>query len=298
MGVFNALIARAIPLIPRSLVWRVARRYIAGLELGDAARLIQGLKNRGFFATVDLLGENVTSREEAIRARDAYCAIINRLHEDNLPAGISVKPTQLGLRIDPAIARENLEFIASHAADRSRFVRIDMEDSSTTDSTVSLYRELRGRFTNVGMALQSYLHRSYDDARALLPLHPDIRICKGIYREPARLALQGHEEIRQSFLRILQLLLSEGARVAIATHDEFLIEEGLRICRELGVKPEQVEFQMLLGVGDKLWPRITASGYRIRIYVPFGKSWYAYSVRRLRENPKIAGYVLRGLFRL
>ncbi len=294
MRFLDSLVAGTLPLIPRSLVWRVAKRYIAGLELEDAVQVIQDLRNRGFFATVDLLGENVSSQEEAIRARDQYCSILERLHSSALPSGISVKLTQLGLRVSFKDALKNLEFLAKYALKLDRFVRIDMEDSSTTDATIKIYQDLHKTYSNIGIVLQAYLRRSYEDALALIPHNPDIRICKGIYKEPENIAFQDFKEIQKNFLHILRFLLKEGASVAIATHDSFLIEEGLRMSRDSKQGP--LEFQMLLGVAEPMWDRISSSNNKLRIYVPFGRNWYDYSVRRLRENPQIAGYVLRGLF--
>ena len=297
MRVLDSVIARTLPFIPRRLVWRVARRYIAGLELEDAARVIEDLSRRGLRSTVDVLGENVTGREETIGAREAYCAVLARLQSGGFPAGISIKLTQLGLKLDPSLARQNLEVILDRAGALGRFVRIDMEDSSTTDETIRIYREVKERHPRVGLVLQAYLRRTESDAAALLPVKPDIRICKGIYSEPAGIAFHGHEEIRQNYLRILKLLLESDARVAIATHDPDLIERALRLTERLDPRSERHEFQMLLGVGEKLWDGLIAAGHRLRIYIPFGRHWYPYSIRRLRENPRIAGYVFRSLLR-
>jgi proline dehydrogenase len=296
MSVLDALIARTLPWIPRPIVWRVARRYIAGERLDDAARVIALLKARDLSATVDFLGEGVRRPEDADGARQAYAAALERLHADNLPSGISVKLTQLGLGIDPDLARANVESLAGLARKLGRFVRIDMEDSSTTDATIALYRHLRARFDNVGIVLQAYLRRTLDDAQALLPLSPDIRICKGIYAEPAELAYQDREEVRESFLKLLRTLLRGGGRVAIATHDPYLVDQGLALLRE--AEHGRHEFQMLLGVGHELRDRILSARARLRVYVPFGREWYPYSLRRLRENPRIAGYVFRDLLRL
>jgi proline dehydrogenase len=295
MSLLDSLVARSLPFIPQAVVWKVARRYIAGLTLDDAARVIGELKERGLRATVDYLGEGVRRAEEAQRARQAYCEVLERIHADSLPAGISVKLSQLGLRIDRELAHSNLESLVTLAAGLRRFVRIDMEDSTTTDASIAIYRSLRARHQNLGMVLQAYLRRTLDDARALAPLRPDVRICKGIYAEPPGIAFQDRREVQRSFLQVAELLLEKGGRVAVATHDPYLIEEGLRLTEGLG--PERHEFQMLLGVGRDLWEKVTGRGRRLRIYVPFGREWYPYSLRRLRENPRIAGYVFRDLLK-
>jgi proline dehydrogenase len=297
MRVLDSVIARTLPYIPRALVWRVARRYIAGLELEDAARVIEGLSRRAIRSTVDVLGENVTSREETLGAREAYCAVLARLQSGGFPAGISIKLSQLGLKLDPSLARQNLEVILERAGVLGRFVRIDMEDSSTTEETIRIYRDVKDRYPRVGLVLQAYLRRTESDLADLLPLDPDLRICKGIYSEPSSIAFHGYEEIRQNYLRILERCLESDARVAIATHDPHLIERSLRLTERLDSRSERHEFQMLLGVGEKMWDGITAAGHRLRIYIPFGRHWYPYSLRRLRENPRIAGYVFRSLFR-
>src|SRR2546422_4925700 len=294
MSVLDRVVAGALPLLPRSAVWRVARRYIAGTRLDDAARVIQGLRDQGLHATLDFLGESVNRKEEADQAREAYLAALERIHADSLPSGISVKLSQLGLHFSASLARSNLETLVKRAREIDRFVRIDMEDSTTTDDTLGIYRELRPRYPNVGVVLQAYLRRSLADARSLLYLGADVRICKGIYVEPPELAYKDPDEIRRSYLGLLLLLLEGGPRVAIATHDPTLVGEALRLT-EGPAAAGRHEFQMLLGVGGALRERIRSSGRRLRVYVPYGQMWYAYSLRRLRENPRIAGYVFRDL---
>jgi proline dehydrogenase len=297
MSAFDSLISRTLPWIPRPLMWRVARRYIAGLDFDAASRVIEGLARRGLRATVDVLGENVASREEAVRAREDYCSVLARIQAGGYPAGISIKLSQLGLKVDPALARENLESILDRAEKLGRFVRIDMEDSSTTEETIRIYREARQRHQRVGMVLQAYLRRTEADVEALLPISPDIRICKGIYTEAPGVAYQDYEEIRQNYVRVLSRLLEGDARVAIATHDPVLVKEGLRLSEKHDPEGKRHEFQMLLGVGEKMWDGILSANHRLRIYIPFGSHWHPYSLRRLRENPRIAGYIFRSLFR-
>jgi proline dehydrogenase len=205
---------------------------------------------------------------------------------------VSVKLTGLGLNLDPALARRNLEAIAS----RGTFVRIDMEDSSTTDETLALYRELTAAgFGNLGVVLQAALRRTESDAAELAGAN--VRLCKGIYIEPHELAFRDFHEVRESFVRTLDVLLDGGTYVGIATHDEWLVDRALEAIAARGLTPAAYEFQMLLGVRPELGDRIVAAGHRLRIYVPFGRQWYEYSLRRLQENPKVAGYVARDLLR-
>jgi proline dehydrogenase len=246
----------------------------------------------GKLATIDVLGEEITRVEEARAIAGAYRDVFETIEREGLDSGVSVKLTALGLKLDYDLCRENLDSVVRDAARRNNFVRIDMEDSSTTDETLRLYRELReDRLDNVGIVLQAQLRRTLDDIRGLADLQPSVRICKGIYIEPAELAYQGYEEVRANFLRALEALLDAGCYVGIATHDEWLVSEGRRIVARRRLGPEEYEFQMLLGVAEPLGARLVRDGHRLRIYVPFGEHWYAYSLRRLQENPRIAGYI-------
>jgi proline dehydrogenase len=243
-------------------------------------------------ATVDVLGEEVARDGEARAIAGAYRDVFETIERQALDSNVSVKLTGLGLKLDYDLCRENLESVVREAARRNNFVRIDMEDSSTTDDTLQLYRELReAGHENVGVVLQAQLRRTLDDVRSLADLRPSVRICKGIYVEPSELAYQGYEEVRANFVRGLEALLDAGSYVGIATHDEWLVSEGRRIVARRGLGREEYEFQMLLGVAEGLGDRLVREGHRLRIYVPFGEHWYAYSLRRLQENPKIAGYI-------
>jgi proline dehydrogenase len=281
-----------LPAVPKPVVRHLSSRYIAGSELEDARRVVAELNAAGKLTTVDVLGEEITSAEEAAAITQAYVDVLDAIDEDGLDANVSVKLTGLGLNLDPALARENLLAIAA----RGRFVRIDMEDSSTTDATLGLYRALLAEgYGNLGVVLQAALRRTVDDARALAGAN--VRLCKGIYIEPPELAYRDFDAIRGSYVRTLDALLDGGCYVGIATHDEWLVDEGMRMVRERNLDPGAYEFQMLLGVRPELGDRIVAGGHRLRIYVPFGRQWYEYSLRRLQENPKIAGYVAGDLAR-
>ena len=281
-----------LPAVPKQVVHLLAQRYIAGPTLEDACREVEEANRHGKLATIDVLGEEINRDEEARAIAQAYRDVFETIEHRELDSNVSVKLTALGLKLDYELCRENLESVVREAARRDNFVRIDMEDSSTTDETLRLYRELReAGHENLGIVLQAYLRRTIDDVRSLADLQPSVRICKGIYVEPPKLAYEGYEEVRTNFLRALEALLDAGCYVGIATHDEWLVSEGRRIVarRELG--REEYEFQMLLGVAEPLGDRLVRESHRLRIYVPFGEHWYAYSLRRLQENPKIAGYI-------
>ena len=292
MSLLDRAVVTLLPAVPKPVVRKLSSRYIAGPDLPDARRVVAELNAAGKLATVDVLGEEITQPEEARAITRAYLDVLDAIDEDGLDANVSVKLSGLGLEIDPALARENLEAIA----ERGTFVRIDMEDSSTTDATLGLYRTLQAEgYENLGVVLQAALRRTVDDARALAGAN--VRLCKGIYIEPPELAYRGFDEIRDSYLRTLDVLLDGGAYVGIATHDEHLVDRGIAAVRERGLDPSEYELQMLLGVRPELGNRIVADGHRLRIYVPFGRHWYEYSLRRLQENPKIAGYVAGDLGR-
>jgi proline dehydrogenase len=279
-------IVRLLPAVPRPVVRRLSARYIAGPELADARRVVAALNAEGKRATVDVLGEEITRPEEAEAITQAYLDVLDAIDEDELDANVSVKLTGLGLNLDPELARANVEAIAA----RGTFVRIDMEDSSTTDATLALYCDLRAAGAeNLGVVLQAALKRTVDDATALAGAN--VRLCKGIYLEPPELAYRDFDAVRENYVNALETLLDGGCYVGIATHDEWLVEHGLRAVRDRGLDPHEYEFQMLLGVQTRLGDRLVAEGHRLRIYVPFGRQWYEYSLRRLQENPKVAGYI-------
>ena len=281
-----------LPAVPKQVVHLLAQRYIAGPTLEDACREVEEANRHGKLATIDVLGEEINRDEEARAIAQAYRDVFETIEHRELDSNVSVKLTALGLKLDYELCRENLESVVREAARRDNFVRIDMEDSSTTDDTLRLYRELReAGHENLGIVLQAYLRRTIDDVRSLADLQPSVRICKGIYVEPPELAYQGYEEVRTNFLRALEALLDAGCYVGIATHDEWLVSEARRIVSRRGLGRDEYEFQMLLGVAEPLGDRLVREGHRLRIYVPFGEHWYAYSLRRLQENPKIAGYI-------
>jgi len=281
-----------LPAVPKPVVHLLAQRYIAGPTLEDACREVEAANRHGKLATIDVLGEEINRDEEARAIAQAYRDVFQTIERRKLDSNVSVKLTGLGLKLDYELCRENLEAVVREAARRHNFVRIDMEDSSTTDDTLQLYRELReAGHENLGIVLQAYLRRTIDDIRSLADLQPSVRLCKGIYVEPPSIAFQDREEIRRSYVALVELLLSAGSYVGIATHDPLLVERSLAVIGRLRLPKQAYEFQMLLGVAEPLGDRLVREGHRLRIYVPFGEHWYAYSLRRLQENPKIAGYI-------
>ena len=297
MSLFDRLVVTTLPVVPKFIVRRVASRYVAGEELVDAARLIRELDTEGAVTTIDILGEEVHDRRLAQTALEEYRGLLAVIRESELEdCYVSVKPTQLGLAIDEGFCRDNLEQLVEEASAAGVFVRLDMEDRTATSGTLRIYRFLRERTELVGTVLQSYMRRTLDDI-AQLPDGANIRLCKGIYIEPRHTAWQGYETVRLNFLAALEKLFERGAYVAIATHDEYLICGAVALIDRLGLAKDRYEFQMLLGVEAELRRILIAAGHRLRVYVPYGRHWYQYSTRRLRENPKIAGHVLRALLR-
>lgn len=295
MSLFDSIVKHGMPLVPKFIVGKVARRYVAGETLDDAVRTIRALNDEGAMTTVDVLGEEVSERSKADAAVGEYIRLLDRVESEGLDANISIKPTLLGLKIDERLCRENVTAIVARAAQHSNFVRIDMEDHSCTDSTLRIYREVLGEFGNVGIVLQAYMRRTPADINDLLPFNPNVRICKGIYREPRTIAWKAFETVRSSFVYAMEKLLSKGCYVGIATHDPHLVWAGIRAVDRLGLSQDRYEFQMLLGVDPELRRIILDDGHRLRVYVPYGQDWYPYSVRRLRENPTVARHVIRAM---
>lgn len=298
MNVINRVLVVGIPLVPKPIVGFFSRRYIAGEALEDAVRIVRDLNRENMMATLDVLGEEISTREEARSAADTYRQVLSVIQSEKLDANVSVKLTQMGLKLDARFCREIFREVVREAHQREIFVRMDMEDSTCTDETLAIYGELRREFDNVGVVLQAYLRRTPADADSLVQNgRANFRLCKGIYVEPRLIAYRDKELINRNFTLVLERMLHDGAYVGIATHDERLVWEGMRLVSELGLPKERYEFQMLLGVDAELRKIILAGGHRLRIYVPFGEKWYRYSMRRLRENPQIARYVLQNVFR-
>lgn len=297
MGILDKAIASSVPLIPHPVVRRVSSRYIAGVRLESAVAVIQDLHREGCVATVDVLGESTKDKAQAAETLREYKEVVNALDENNLKSGISVKLTALGLGLDEELCRANLEEIIAYAAERRRFVRVDMENSPYTSDTIQLVLDMHGRYENVGTVIQAYMRRSLEDVTRLVEAGVSVRLCKGIYDEPREVAYKDFDTVRQNYILLLEELLKGGCYVGVATHDEFLIWHALRLIHQLDVPKDRYEFQMLLGVDEQLRRILVRSGHKVRVYVPFGKQWYEYSTRRLKENPRIARYVTEDVIR-
>jgi proline dehydrogenase len=285
-------LVRILPVVPKPVVQLFSSRYIAGTTLDEAVEVVRALNRDGKLATVDVLGEEITRESEARAIAQAYRDVFTAIEREHLDSNVSVKLTALGLNLSYDLCRDDLESVLREAARLGNFVRIDMEDSSTTSEALRMYRELReGGFDNVGVVLQSYLRRTLDDIHALADLKPNVRLCKGIYVEPAAIAFTDDDAVRANYVRSFDALLEAGAYVGIATHDEWLIGEALK--RVDGMSPSDYEFQMLLGVRERRAGELGAAGHRLRVYVPFGEQWYQYSLRRLQENPAMAGTIAK-----
>lgn len=298
MSLFDRAVRLTLPITPRPFVRFFARRYVAGNTLADAVATVKRLATEGCCATIDVLGESVTSRELARAAVSEYLAVLDAIRDHGLASNVSLKPTQMGLAIDEEFCLDNIASILEKAYPQGIFVRIDMEDSTTTDATLRIYHSLTARFpAGTGVVLQARLRRTLADAAALGGFRVNVRLCKGIYLEPREIAYTERDIIRDNFMNVLEVLLSAGTYVGIATHDEWLVCQSLAMVQRLGLTPDRYEFQMLLGVDPQLRRIITAAGHRLRVYVPFGSHWYPYSVRRLRENPQIARVGLEAFLR-
>lgn len=297
MSLLNTLIVKTLPIIPKSIIKSVASRYIAGDSLDDAVRVTKELSTKGASSTIDVLGEFVTSRERSLHEWQTASSVLDAIAKNNLDSYLSVKLTSLGLDIDREFGFANVRSLVEKAAELGIFVRMDMENSPYTSLTLDFYRRLRSEgFDNIGVVLQAYMRRSEEDVRSLLALKPSVRLCKGIYIESPEIAFKQPDEIRTNYKKLLRLLLDGGANVRIATHDDELIDDAIGFVTKNNLNKNQYEFQMLLGVREERRKEIIRSGFGMRIYVPFGSDWYGYSTRRLKENPQVAGYVLKAMF--
>jgi len=295
MSAFKRLLVTGLPAVPKPVVGRVASRYVAGESLDAAVRVIRNLNGQGAMATVDLLGEEVSERAKATAAVEEYLRVFETIDREKVDSNVSIKLTLLGLKIDEVFCRDNVAQIVETAKRFGNFVRIDMEDHTTTDATLRIYRELHARYGNLGVVLQAYMRRTLRDIEELPAAGASVRLCKGIYVEPRQVAWKGHDTVRHNYVQALDKLFSRGTYVGIATHDEFLACAASALIDKHGLKPDQYEFQMLLGVDEELRKILIAAGHRLRVYVPYGRDWYPYSIRRLRENPEVARHVFRAM---
>ena len=302
MMFLNKIIAAVLPLMPQKLVWIFSKRYIAGQNLDEAIVVAKKLNNEGNMVTIDLLGEFITKISEAEKNRDEYLEIIERAEKENISGNYSLKPTMFGLLIDKDACYTIIRDIVKKAVENNNFVRVDMEDSQCVDLEIELFRKLKKEFPkNVGLVLQSYMRRTMDDIVDMLDLSTDdnpvnYRLCKGIYVESENIAYKKYEEVNEHFLNDLEYMFQKGIYPGIATHDEKLVNGAYKLIEKYKVPNDKFEFQMLYGVTPQLRKSILKKGFRMRIYVPFGKQWFAYSTRRLKENPKMAQEIMKALF--
>jgi proline dehydrogenase len=294
----DRLLAASLPIVPRPVVRKIADRYIAGESLTDAVATVRALNDRGAMATVDVLGEFIRNPGEAEATATEYEWVLDAIAAGQLDANVSVKLSALGIEIDRDLVGRTLAQVFRSAERHGIFVRIDMEHSGLTDQTLEIYRGLRATgHHGTGVVIQAYMRRSADDIAGLADLTPNVRLVKGIYVESEEIAFTRMPEINANFMRLLEQLVDQGSYVAVATHDRALVTGALELIQRRGLAPDRYEFQMLLGVAGEIGRRLIADGHRLRVYVPFGQAWYAYSVRRLKENPSIAGYVARDVLR-
>ena len=295
MSVIDKLIGATVPIVPKLLVRRIAAPYIAGESLDDQVVAIKELNGKGFMAASAILGEDVTQRSESTEAVEQYEEVLATIASQRLNSNIHVKLTHLGLKLDKEFCYNNVKRLLEVADTYGNFVRIDMEDSPTTDDTFDIFFRLNAEFENVGCVVQACLRRTANDVQKLTAAKANVRICKGIYIEPSEISYLDPEAIRKNYAGLLEELLKASCYVGIATHDKWLVDEAIRIIGTLKLDVSQYEFQMLHGVDPKLRQSIVETSHRLRVAVPFGPMWYPYSVRRLRKNPRIARYVLQAL---
>lgn len=296
---FNKMVVAMMPMVPKGIIRRISRRYIAGDLLQDAIDTTVRLhREEGAWTTIDVLGEFVQDRARAAKEKESSLAVLQAIdaHQLEHAAGLSLKPTSLGLGIDPAFGLDNIRDVVTRGRDLGIFVNIDMENTPYTDATLAVYRRLREEgFTNVGLVIQAMLRRSEQDVRDLAEYKPVVRLCKGIYREARTVAFTDREEVRANYRKLLRLMIDGGYYPAIATHDDPLIADARALIKERGLRPDQYEFQMLLGVKENTRRATLAEGHHLRVYVPFGEDWYGYSTRRLKENPEMAGMIAKAV---
>lgn len=298
----NKILADALPYMPKKIIWIFSKRYIAGETIEDGLNACRKLNSEGIEVTVDLLGEFITTIEQAAENRKKYIEIIERFTSEGIKGHFSLKPTMFGLLIDKQVCFANIEEVVKKAAEKKSFVRIDMEDSQCVDMELELYRNLQQKYpAHVGLVVQAYMRRTMNDLINMDNIHLNgtplnFRLCKGIYNEPKEIAYKGFEEIREHYLEDLKYMLDHNMYVGIATHDKYLVEKAFEMIKDRKLDRSKYEFQMLYGVTPELRSSIVKQGHRMRVYVPFGKDWFGYSTRRLKENPKMASHIVKALF--
>ena len=298
MSFLNKAITSTLHHLPKWFAKPFAKPYVAGETIDEALKQIQLLNKKGFCATIDILGEHTKDPNEAKQIALDYCLLYKNISNSHLDCNISIKPTHIGLSISYNQAINNLETILDSAKKHNNFLRLDMESSKYTEQTIQMYRYCKSKYENVGIVIQSYLIRSQNDIKLLANKNFNSRICKGIYKEPTSLALQDHLEIKNNFLLLAKLMAKKGAYSGLATHDQDIIDQWLYWAENNNIPKDQFEFQVLYGVPMQgRLESLIENGFKVRVYVPFGPNWFDYSIRRLKENPSIAHYVLKNFFR-
>lgn len=298
----NKLIANILPHMPKKLVWVFSKRYIAGETIEEGILASKLLNEKNILVTIDLLGEFISTLQEAEDNKNQYLDIITRFTDENVKGNFSLKPTMFGLLLNKEACVKHIREIVTFAAQKNSFVRIDMEDSQCVDAEIEIFEELRKEFPgNVGLVLQAYMHRTKADLEHLNKLNSEnfpinFRLCKGIYVEPEEIAFKGYQEVRDNYLKDLEFMFQNKMYAAIATHDKFLIDNAYQLIEKYNIPKDRYEFQMLYGVTPELRQSIVDKGHTMRVYVPYGKHWFNYSTRRLKENPKIASDIIKALF--
>jgi proline dehydrogenase len=299
---FNKFIAAILPYFPKKFIWIFSRPYISGETIEDAMRVSKDLNSKKIKVTLDILGEFIKDLDEAEINKNEYLHLIEVAQQNGINSNFSCKPTSFGLLLDRSVCYNHLHEIVAKAASYNNFIRIDMEDSPCTDLEIELFRKLRSEFpNNVGLVLQAYLRRTNKDIEEMLDMNKEnsplnYRLCKGIYIEPETIAYKKYEEINQHYLEDLELIFRNKIYVGIATHDKPLIDGAYKLIKKYNVPKNMYEFQMLYGVTPKLRESIVNEGHTMRVYVPFGKQWFGYSTRRLKENPKMASHIIKAIF--
>lgn len=299
---FNKFIASILPYFPKKFIWIFSKAYISGETIENAIRVSKEFRENKTDVTLDVLGEFIKTLEEAEENKNEYLNLIDVTFGAGIDGNFSLKPTSFGLLIDKEVCYRHIREIVAKAASYKGFIRIDMEDSPCTDMEIELYRRLKSEFPrSVGLVVQAYLKRTLNDVKGLMDIHTsesplNFRLCKGIYIEPAEIAYKKYEEVNQHYLEDLEFMLSNGIYVGIATHDKPLIEGAYKLIRKYNVPKNMYEFQMLYGVTPRLRESIVKEGHRMRVYVPFGKKWFGYCTRRLKENPRMASDIIKAIF--
>ena len=297
MKLINNLIIQIIPFLPKFFVKIVASPYIAGISDNEMLNKVQQLNDKGFKVAIDILGEHVETENEANEVTSRYVSIYNEISKRNLSANISIKLTHIGQDLGLEVVRNNLTRLVQAARKNNNFLRLDMENTPYTSETIKLYKEMFEDYNQIGIVIQAYLLRSLDDIKSLSNENFNVRICKGIYVENPELVLNDYDDIRQNFIRLVKEAINNGSYVGIATHDEFLIDNLYEWIIQNNISKNQFEFQVLHGVPmKKKLKKLMNEGNTVRVYLPYGDNWYDYSVRRLKENPKMAGYIIKNLF--